>query len=38
VNNSHKDITAFNISIKEPTQMGMLKTRTLEEFLGKIIA
>ena len=24
VNNSHKDITAFNISIKEPMQMGML--------------
>jgi hypothetical protein len=24
VNNSHKDITAFNIAIKEPTPMGVL--------------
>jgi len=39
VNNSHKDITAFNISIKETYANGHVdKHEVLEEFLGKIIA
>src|SRR5437867_1641930 len=39
VNNSHKDITAFNISIKETYADGRIeKHETMEEFLGKIIA
>jgi hypothetical protein len=39
VNNSHKDITAFNISIKEFYANGHVdKHEMLEEFLGKIIA
>lgn len=38
VNNSHKDITAFNISIKETYANGRVdKHEVLEEFLGKII-
>lgn len=39
VNNSHKDITAFNLSIKETYADGHVdKHEVLEEFLGKIIA
>ena len=39
VNNSHKDITAFNIAIKEIYANGHVdKHEVLEEFLGKIIA
>src|SRR5713226_1955968 len=39
VNNSHKDITAFNISIKETYANGHVeKHEMLEEFLGKIMA
>jgi hypothetical protein len=39
VNNSHKDITAFNISIKETYANGHVdQHEVLEEFLGKIIA
>jgi len=39
VNNSHKDITAFNISIKETYANGHVdKHEVLEEFLGKILA
>jgi len=39
VNNSHKDITAFNISIKETYANGHVdQHEMLEEFLGKIIA
>ena len=39
VNNSHKDITAFNIAIKEAYANGHVdKHEVLEEFLGKIIA
>ena len=39
VNNSHKDITAFNISIKETYANGHVdKHEVLEEFLGTIIA
>lgn len=38
VNNSHQDITAFNISIKETYANGHVeKHEVLEEFLGKII-
>ena len=38
VNNSHKDITAFNISIKETYANGRVdEHQVLEEFLGKII-
>jgi hypothetical protein len=38
VNNSHKDITALNISIKETYANGRVdKHEMLEEFLGKII-
>jgi hypothetical protein len=38
VNNSHKDITALNISIKETYADGRVdKHEMLEEFLGKII-
>ena len=38
VNNSHKDITAFNLSIKETYANGhVVKHEVLEEFLGKII-
>ena len=39
VNNSHKDITAFNISIKETYANGRVEEHeTLEELVGKIIA
>jgi len=39
VNNSHKDITAFNIAIKETYADGHIdQHETMEEFLGKIIA
>ena len=39
VNYSHKDITAFNISIKETYANGhVYKHEVLEDFLGKIIA
>lgn len=39
VSNSHKDITAFNLSIKETYANGHVdKHEVLEEFLGKIIA
>jgi hypothetical protein len=39
VNNSHKDITAFNIAIKETYANGQIdKHEVTEEFLGKIIA
>ena len=39
VNNSHKDITAFNMSIKETYANGhVYKHEVLEEFLGTIIA
>ncbi len=39
VNNSHKDITAFNIAIKETYANGHVdKHEVLEEFLGKIMA
>src|SRR5256885_12625061 len=38
VNNSHKDITALNISIKEAYANGRVdKHEMLEEFLGKIL-
>src|SRR5258707_15224367 len=39
VNNSHKDITAFNISIKKTYANGHVdKHEVLEEFLGDILA
>lgn len=39
VNTSHKDITAFNIAIKETLADGRVdQHETLEDFLGKIIA
>ena len=39
VNNSHKDMTAFNISIKETYANGhVYNHEVLEEFLGKMIA